>query len=249
METPQIPESPQQPGSTEPKPGTGTKLRAGLLLLALAVTLLFSLHPAVRHHFDPEGLQAWVGSMGRWSLLIYFGALILGEILWMPRMVLITAGGLLFSPLWAGAISLAADLLAGAAFYLAARTLARPYVEALLTRSARMQRALKLVSENHGTLAVALLRICPLAHYTAFSYACGLWGVRFQSYLLGTALGVLPGALLYPFFGAAVMDPGSPVFWMAAAGLVFFLVGTLWMGRRLFGAPADLGDKKTATRG
>ena len=247
MDTPALP--PPPPPSTAPPPGKGAKLKAGLLVLALAVTLLVSLHPAVRRHFDAAGLRAWVGSMGSWSLLIYFGALVLGEILWMPRMVLITAGGLLFSPLWAGAISLAADLLAGTAFYLAARSLARPYVEALLARSARMQRALKLVSENHGTLAVALLRICPLAHYTAFSYACGLWGVRLQSYLLGTALGVLPGAILYPFFGAAVMNPGSPVFWMAVVGLVVFLVGTLWMGRRLFGTPPDLGDKKRATRG
>jgi uncharacterized membrane protein YdjX (TVP38/TMEM64 family) len=213
------------------------RLAAFVILLAGCVGVSF--HPAVRKHFDPQGLHNWVQGAGSVALLVYLGALVLGEILWMPRMLLITAGGLLFSPLWAGMVSIGADMVAGTLFFWAAGGLARPTVRAWLKRSPRLQEAMTLVSKNHGVAAVALLRICPVAHYTAFSYACGLSDVRFRRYVVGTFVGVLPGAVLYPFFGSAVLHPGSPVFWLAAVSLVIFLVGTFWLGRKILKPPPE----------
>lgn len=228
------PESKAPPPCPPSAPKTrSSSVRALVFLLLLAVCVGLSFHPTVRSHLDPDGLRRWVRQAGSVGLGVYVIALIVGEILWMPRMVLITAGGLLFPPLWAGLLSVAADMIAGAMFYALAAGMGRPFVRSLLARSPKLARAVELVSDNHGVAAVALLRICPVAHYTAFSYACGLTDVKLRPYLAGTFLGVLPGAMLYPFFGSAVLNPGSPVFWLAATSLIVFLGGTLWLGKRI----------------
>ena len=208
-----------------------------MFIAVLVTCVLVSLITPVRSAMSPDHLHASISRLGSMAYVGYVAALILGEILFVPRMALITAGGLLFPLLWAGLLSVAADLLAGTLFYVAASSLARPWVQTMIDRSPKLAAGLELVGRRHGVWAVALLRVCPVAHYTTFSYGCGLWGVSYGSYLAGTFIGVLPGAMLYPFFGSAITRPGSPVFWLALVSLLVFLVGTYWLGKKIMAAP------------
>ena len=228
----QIPPAENRGGKQGESP-RGRSWRLWVFVGVVAGALGMSFLPGVRAHLQPEALRTWVQSAGWKAFPLYVVVLVLGEFLWMPRMVLITAGGLLFSPLVAGGLSVVADLIGGTVFFWLARSLARPTVERWLARRERIAGLADLVAQRHGVSVVTLLRISPVAHYTAFSYGCGLWGVSYGPYLLGTFFGVLPGALLYPYFGDAAMHPGSPTFWMALAALGTFLVGTWWLGRRL----------------
>jgi uncharacterized membrane protein YdjX (TVP38/TMEM64 family) len=78
-----------------------------------------------------------------------------------------------------------------------------------------------------------MMRICPIFHYTLASYASGLAGVRPAVFVAGTALGILPGAVLYPLAGDAVLRPSSPVFIGSVAIIVVFLIVTLIAARRI----------------
>ncbi|MCD6497345.1 MAG: TVP38/TMEM64 family protein [Deltaproteobacteria bacterium] len=209
-----------------------------LFIGLLVVCLLLSLVTPIRQVLSPDHLHLWISRLGAMAYVGYVAALVLGEILFVPRMALITAGGLLFVPLWAGLLSVAADLIAGSVFYVVASRLARPWVQTLIDRSPRLSSGLDMLGRRHGVWAVALLRVCPVAHYTTFSYGCGLWGVPYGRYLVGTFIGVLPGAMLYPFFGSAITRPGSPVFWLALVSLVVFLVGTYWLGKKMVAVSA-----------
>jgi len=91
---------------------------------------------------------------------------------------------------------------------------------------------------RRGVSTMALARVCPLFHYTLGSYVGGLAGVPPRPYLLGTFLGVVPGAVLYPLAGDAMLEPTSPLFLGSVAVIVLFLVVTLWLGRRGL-APGD----------
>ena len=91
----------------------------------------------------------------------------------------------------------------------------------------------ELLARRRGALTVALLRVCPVAHYTLVSYAAGLGDVRPGPFFLGTALGILPGAVIYPIAGDAALRPGSPAFAISLAVVGVALVVTLWIGRRL----------------
>ena len=220
-------------GGDDPQKSRSFVWKLSLFLILVAVSVMVAVWAPVEKLHKAAEIRQYLQSWGGWAYAGYVIALILAESLWVPRMVLITAGGLVFGPLLGGLLSVVADLAAGSLFYGLASGLARPAVEVMLRRHQKTRALVDQVALNHGVAAVALLRVCPLAHYTAFSYACGLSSLKFGTYLLGTFLGVLPGAAVYPFFGDAVLNPGSGTFWFAAATLVVFLAGTVWIGKKM----------------
>jgi len=82
------------------------------------------------------------------------------------------------------------------------RHLGRDAVARLAGR--RLARADRLF-RNRGVLAVALARVSPVPFWIV-SYAAGLSSVRWLPATLGTAVGVVPGALLYVAVGASVVS-------------------------------------------
>ena len=180
----------------------------------------------------PDTLQELVARAGAWGMAGYVGGIVIMELLWMPRMWGLLAGGILFGPLLGGALSLAGDLAGGALCYFLARGAGQAWVAGLLERNPRARRVVELFAARRGLGTVAVLRVCPVAHYTLVSYAAGLTGVRPIPFMVGTAVGILPGAVVYPIFGDAALTPGSPTFWIALGVMVLFLVLTLLAARR-----------------
>jgi len=78
-----------------------------------------------------------------------------------------------------------------------------------------------------------VLRVCPVAHYTVVSYAAGLVGVSPSSFLLGTGLGIIPGAVIYPIAGDAALRPGSPAFLLSLGVVLIALILSLIAARRV----------------
>ncbi len=214
--------------------------RAGrAIVLGLFVAASLAAGWWVRSHWSVVELVRLAGRAGSWARVGFVGLLVIGEALWLPRMALVAAGGLLFGPV-AGPLSVVGDLVSATVFFFLGRGALRPWVERQVARRPGLAASLRLVADREGILTVALLRICPVAHYTAFGYACGAWSVRFWKYLAGTAVGLLPGALLYPWLGRAVLEPGQASSWVFVGFLAAFLLGTGWLGRRILaGARKD----------
>jgi len=55
--------------------------------------------------------------------------------------------------------------------------------------------------------------------------------VRFAPYMAGTVLGIVPGTLVYTGLGRALREPGSPLVWIAPAGLVVMSAFSWWATR------------------
>lgn len=58
-----------------------------------------------------------------------------------------------------------------------------------------------------STLKIVLLRLSPVIPFSVSNYLCGLTSVAFLPFLLGTAIGTMPWALLYVSLGAT--GPGA----------------------------------------
>jgi len=179
-----------------------------------------------------ETLQEWVEQTGMLAWASYLLGNVLLCVLWVPRMWRLMAGGLLFGPVVGGALSVVADMIGGVICYLFARSAGRALVERWLGARPRAERLVHLLAVRRGTGTMALVRVCPLFHYTLGSYAAGLAGVRWPPYLVGSFLGVVPGAILYPLAGDAMLRPTSPAFIGSIAAIVLFLLLTLWAARR-----------------
>jgi len=177
---------------------------------------------------DIERLRSRVDAAGPWGPVLFFAlyaglALIPG-----PKALLTAAGGALFG-LWAGAgLALAGALVGAIISFGAGRVLGRDVVDRLIR--GRLARVDALLGD-HGLAAVLVVRLVPLVPFIAINYASGLSGVRFRHYVLGSALGIVPGSLAYAALGAYGTNPWG----LAAAGsaLVVLVAGGTWWARRL----------------
>lgn len=199
-----------------------------IVVVSLSVTALALLQGWVRR----DTLQELVRGAGGLGMALYVVGIVVIELLWMPRIWGLLAGGVLFGPLLGGALSLVGDMGGAAACYLIARGAGREWVTGLLSSRPRVGRVVELLARRRGGGTVAVLRMAPAAHYTLVSYAAGLTGVSPAAFLLGTAVGILPGAALYPLLGDSMLEPTSPVFLGSIAIMIVFTVVTVAAGRR-----------------
>lgn len=147
-------------------------------------------------------LRAWVRGFGPAAPIVYGLAYVLGVLLFVPGAPLTIGAGVAFGLLAGTAIvAVAATTGAGLAFLLA-RHLLRERVERWLQGRERFS-AVDRAVETQGWRIVALTRLSPAFPFNLQNYAYGITGVDFRSYVLTSAVAMLPGTLLYVYVGVA----------------------------------------------
>jgi uncharacterized membrane protein YdjX (TVP38/TMEM64 family) len=63
------------------------------------------------------------------------------------------------------------------------------------------------------------------------NYGLGVAGVRFAPFVTATAVGIVPGTLVYTGLGGALHAPGSSLLWTALTGLLVLSAGGWWAAR------------------
>jgi phospholipase D1/2 len=150
--------------------------------------------------------------------LLVLGAFVVGTLLVVPITGMIAAAVLVFGPLLGMAYSFGGALLGAAATYGLGRAAGRGTVRRIAgSRLDRLSRELG----RRGVLAVATVRIIPVAPFTVINLVAGTTHISLRDFLLGTLIGLTPGivaaALFIDRILAALRDPG--------AGAVAVLVG------------------------
>lgn len=205
--------------------GRAALIKAGALVLILlgAVGLALVLGTP-----DIEALRLRVDAAGVWGPALFFALYVGLALIPCPKALLTAAGGAVFG-LWAGAgLALTAALVGAIISFGLGRLLGREAVDRLIRgRVARVDALLA----DHGLSAVLIVRLVPLVPFIAINYASGLSAVRFRHYVLGSAIGMVPGSLAYAALGAYGTNPWG----LAAAGsaLVVLVVGGTYWARRL----------------
>ncbi|MEC9052130.1 MAG: TVP38/TMEM64 family protein [Actinomycetota bacterium] len=176
----------------------------------------------------PQQLRETVEGAGPWGPVLYvlgYAALVLVPT---PASVLTILAGALFGLLEGVLLAWLGALLGAVGGFAIGRRLGRPAVDRLL--GGRLAQADRVLA-HHGLPAVLAVRLVPVFPFTPLNYAAGLVGVKFRHYLLGSALGMLPGATAYAAVGASGANPLGIV--VAVAGLVLLVVVGGWWGRRI----------------
>lgn len=180
-----------------------------------------------------SALNDRVGSLGVWAPLVFALFFALAQAAFVPGSVLTASAGVLFGvPM--GVLTSLAGATAGAALsFVIARRLGRGAVVRLAGsgRLAQLDEALS----RRGFWAVLAVRLVPVFPFALVNYGAGVTGVRFAPYLAATVLGILPATFAYVGVGGSLGDPGSPVLWIALAGLALLSAGGWWAARRTLG--------------
>ena len=147
-----------------------------------------------------------------------------GGLVVFPVNLSIAAMVVVFGPWPGGLYAWLGSVLSAALVYEIGRLL--PATTAARWFGARGERLRRRIV-GHGIIAMAILRLLPVAPYSVVGFMAGVARVRRLDYLAGTAIGMLPGVVLYALFvdraRAALLDP-HPGAWLALLGAVVLLV-------------------------
>jgi len=156
----------------------------------------------------PEAMQKAIVKSGHWGPLVYILAYTLRPLTLLPASIPSAAAGLLWGPFWGMIFTLIGEnLSAGFAFYLA-RFLGQDWLIGF-----REHPLIKRVDTHlveNGVMTVLFLRLV-FVPFDLLNFACGLTKMRYLDYAIGTAIGIVPGALIFVLFGSAWNEPRNLV--------------------------------------
>lgn len=210
--------------TTSPIPGKPA-FRFVLIAIVIATILAGTLFLPIRQYL--VNILAWTQGLGVWGPVFLALFYIVACVFLLPGSVLTLGAGFLFGvPLgllsaWTGAT------LGACAAFLVGRTLARDWVASKVSGNHKFTAVDEAVGRE-GFKIVLLLRLSPVFPFNFLNYALGLTKVSFGKYAFASVIGMLPGGLMYVYFGSAarsLADVATGKVEGGWAGQIFFWVG------------------------
>lgn len=202
---------------------TSRWLRVGLLLAVVSAVLL-AWASGVGQYLEVERFESLLRDLGIWGPVLYVLSFALLEPFGVLGIIFVVPGslvwdwGTLFLLSWLGSVG------AGIVGFSFARTIGREWVTQHLPERLHAYDE-RLASQGLRTVIFVRLVffIMPPAHW-----ALGLSRVSFGTFVLGTAIGFLPGMALFTYAGKSVVDRISdqPP-WVGGAVIALFVLGSL----------------------
>lgn len=197
------------------------------VLIGLVVTVIIAgilLLPVRQYLVDA---LEWTRGLGAWGPIFVALFYIVACLFLLPGSVLTLGAGFLFGvPVGLLSAWIGATVGACAAF-LVGRTLARDWVARKVSGNPKFAAVDEAVGRQ-GFKIVLLLRLSPVFPFNFLNYALGLTKVSFREYALASIIGMLPGGLMYVYFGSAarsLADVAAGQVEGGWAGQVFFWLG------------------------
>ena len=168
----------------------------GLGVLVLAATVCWLFLPVKEW---TEAFHGWVDGLGVWGPVVFALVYVVAVVALAPASALTIAGGLAFG-FWAFPLVLVSATIGAALAFLVSRYFLRKKVKSLVDARPRVKAVDKAVSES-GWKIVGLLRLSPLFPFNLQNYFFGATEVGFVPYVAATAIGIMPGTLVYVYLG------------------------------------------------
>jgi phosphatidylserine/phosphatidylglycerophosphate/cardiolipin synthase-like enzyme/uncharacterized membrane protein YdjX (TVP38/TMEM64 family) len=162
----------------------GFLLAAGLLVGPEWLEWAFTL--ADRHAASPLGAAVVVLTF------------MLGSQLLVPITLMIALSAAVLGPVLGFVYALVGSCAAAAVTFLLGRLLGRRRVRRLVGRRVA---TISTRLGQHGVIAMGLLRLVPVAPFTLVNLMAGVSGIGLRDFVLGSAIGLLPGLVLMSLFG------------------------------------------------
>jgi len=202
---------------------------AKIFYLAMIITALVLLAIIVP-------IERWLTALIYWSqlnpkiaILAFSGMVVLGMVLMFPVSIQAMAAGFIFGLGKGFVVMCLAGLTGFAVAFLLGRRLARPVIEKWVRRRPEFSAIDEAINQK-GLMVVILARLSQVLPYNLLNYSFGLTSVSLWDYVLGSAVGMLPGIFMFVFLGttatniAAVLsgklDLGEYQLWIWGFGLI-----------------------------
>jgi uncharacterized membrane protein YdjX (TVP38/TMEM64 family) len=203
------------PRPGRPRPSVTRLLPFALLALGFALFFILDLDrylslDALRN--NRQALVDWVERAGSAAWAVYIGAYALVIALSLPGGALMTIiGGFLFGPLIGSVLTVIGATTGATGLFLAARYAFADYLRA---KSGPAIRRMEAGFHENALSYLLFLRLVPVFPFWLVNLVPALLGVRLGTFVLATAIGIVPGTVVYALVGdglGAVLDTGGKI--------------------------------------
>ena len=201
-----------------------------------------------------RGVEIWARSNPVPGAAVYIGLSVVALVALVPGWIPMMLGGLVFG-MWPGVVYALVGTVGGAtAAQLAGRTLARDWVLRRIEGNPRLM-AIDDALDQQAFTIVALTRLAFIVPFNLLNYAYGATSVRLGTYVLGTAVGMLPIVVLYAYLGSIARDisqildgeaQAGPYGWWLAGIAVVAIVAVILVVKRTVGRALDARMRESA---
>lgn len=184
--------------------------------------------------------SSWHGEFWLWPLITAVFVLLL--LLMFPLTILVVLTGFLYGPWWGFCYAALGTLASSVVSYEVGRLSGQRVL--LRFGGKRLRNASRFMGE-HGIRTMIIINLLPLAPFTLTNILAGASHIRFGPYLIGSAIGIIPGLALVNFAGsqlnAVVQDANEQNIALSIAILVAIILILIfvprWLKRKV--QPAD----------
>ncbi len=198
-----------------------------LIALVLVVAGLLAWQFGIFDYLTIEQLQSLKVTLGYWAPIAFVVAFVIGELLQVPSVFWVLCAGLIWPWWFALPLSMLAAVMAATVAFLVARHILGDRFHEKLPKGFD---ALALGLEKSPLKAVIVIRLTTFLH-PVVHWVLGASPIRLPIFLLGTAIGILPGVVAIVLLGQTFVTWWEDyAYWLVGATLL--VVGAFLLYRR-----------------
>ena len=210
-------------------------MRNSILKILIAVGIVAVVYFLLRHYGITDDIRlenvpkikTWVTSFGRIAPLVYMGLYLVSTVFFLPGTPVTVLAGFIFGPLWGVFYASVASIISVSVAFLIARYVARDLVEGWVKDNAQFRKIDEQVEEQ-GWRILMFTRLVPIFPFNLQNYAYGLTSIRFSTFVLVSAIFMLPGTAVFVQFGGAFVsgegDVWKTLLYLGIAGVLMLLL-------------------------
>lgn len=230
-------------GPEEAAQPTNKRKNAGKLVgigLAVAAVLVFARLTGLSEYISLDGLgrlRGWIDGFGVLAPLVFILIYAAATVAFLPGTPLSLLAGLAFGPVYGTLWAVIGATIGATLAFLIGRYAARGLVEGWTANNERVRKLDEGV-ERQGWRMLLITRLVPAFPFNLQNYAYGLTKIGLGTYVLLTAVCIIPGAAVYTFAGGSLanakQDPTRTFVYLGVAAVLLVAVSFVpaWIRRR-----------------
>ena len=204
-------------------------ITVGIVVAVYLVLRGYGVTDEIRLENVPK-IKTWVSSFGRIAPLVYIGLYLVSTVFFLPGSPVTVLAGFVFGPLWGIFYASIASIISVSVAFLIARYVARDLVESWVKDNAQFRKIDEQVEEE-GWRILMFTRLVPIFPFNLQNYAYGLTSIRFSTFVLVSAIFMLPGTAVFVQLGGAFVsgegDIWKTLLYLGIAGVLMLLLSLI----------------------
>jgi uncharacterized membrane protein YdjX (TVP38/TMEM64 family) len=169
-----------------------------VVLVIVALSILSAVLPVKEWIREFIG---WVQHLGAVGVIVFIVAYAIATVLFLPGWIFTVSAGLIYGIVGGTLVALCGAIIGSSLAFLIARFFLRKNIEEITRKNPRFAAIDEAIGKN-GWKIVGLLRLSPLIPFNLSNYFYGITSISFPAYVAVSAIGMIPGTLLYAYLGA-----------------------------------------------